>query len=55
VRRSLEWAGTARGAWSVVVCLTVVTVLTDADGSPSLAGVFALAGVALAVRALLRR
>jgi hypothetical protein len=32
-----------------------VTVLTDAEGSPSLAGASALVGVALAVRALLRR
>jgi hypothetical protein len=51
----MEWAGSFRGSWSLVACLSVVTVLTDADGDPSLAGVSALAGVALAVRALLRR
>jgi len=54
VRRSLEWAVTPRGSWSLVVCLSVVTVLTVVDGSPSVAGVSALAAVALAVRALLR-
>jgi hypothetical protein len=54
VRRSFEWAVTSRGSWSLVAGLSVVSVLTDVDGSPSVAGVSALAGVTLAVRALLR-
>jgi hypothetical protein len=55
MRRSVEWASSARGSSSLVISLTVVTALMYTEVSPSAAGASALAGALLAVRALLRR
>ena len=54
MQRTLEWAATQRGSWSLVGFFTLTAVITAEAGNASLADLPAVFAVALAVWALLR-